>query len=92
MTLHIAAEIGCRREVKYIGYFRERQRLIAQQTIEFHSRITVNPIAGREATDTGTHLGEVLGHHAEFGGVVIDTTVLAIVATFEHLVKAMHQR
>ena len=82
--LHIAREVGGRREIQLVRNLRDGQFLFLEQARNFDVREAVYPVVCRKAACLLADFGKVFVCNAEFLRVVRKFAVLAECAAFEH--------
>ena len=90
MLLHVAAEIGRRREAEHVGNAGERQGLVAQQAGNVEDGVAAYPVVGGVAAYLPGYFGQVFGRDAQLVGVPVDLTVLAERPVFQHVEETAH--
>ena len=90
ILLHIAAEIGGRREAEHVGNLDERERFVPQQTRNVKDRITVDPVVGAVSADLLRHFRQVFRRDAQTIRIVGYFPVLPVRPILQHFQKTVH--
>ena len=90
ILLHIAAEIGGRREAEHVGNLDERERFVPQQTRNVKDRITVDPVVGAVSADLLRHFRQVFRRDAQTIRIIGYFPVLPVRPILQHFQKTVH--
>ena len=90
MLLHVAAEIGRRREAEHVRDADKGQGLVPEQTGNVQDSVTGYPVVGGIAAYLPGDFGQVFGSDTQLVGVPAHFAVLAVCPVLQHVEKPAH--